>query len=115
MFLMVGGGVLAVIAVVVGVLYFMGGNGSNGGGFFERITGGVSSITGTQTPGEMAESPYFAFRRVEVDTTRATPEACLVFTRSLDHSGKTTMRTISVDPTTRVAARVVDDRSACRA
>ncbi|MBL6936936.1 MAG: alpha-2-macroglobulin family protein [Alphaproteobacteria bacterium] len=111
LFLMVGGGLLAVIAVVVGALYFMGGNGSSGGGFFERIAGGVSNITGTQTPSQMAEAPYFAFRRVEVDTTRTTPEACLVFTRSLDASGKTHYEDyLSIDPTTRVAVRVVDDR-----
>ena len=111
LFLMIGGGVLAVIAIIVGALYFTGGNGSSGGGFFERIAGGVSNITGTQTPAEMAAAPDFAFRRVEIDTTRAAPEACLVFTRSLDASGKTHYEDyFSIDPTTRVAARVVDDR-----
>ncbi len=109
---MVGGGLLAVIAVVVGVLYFTGSNGSSGGGFFGRIANGFGTVTGTtQTPGEMAESPDFAFRRLEVDTTKPQAEACLVFTRSLDGSGKTHYEDYySVDPTTRVASHVVDNR-----
>ncbi len=109
---MVGGGLLAVIAVVVGVLYFTGSNGSSGGGFFGRIANGFGTVTGTtQTPGEMAESPDFAFRRLEVDTTKPQTEACLVFTRSLDGSGKTHYEDYySVDPTTRVASHVVDNR-----
>jgi hypothetical protein len=76
LFMMVGGGVLAVIAVVVGVLYFAGGGPSgSGGGFFSRIQSGLSSVTGTQTPAQMAESPDFAFRRLEIDTTHAQAEA----------------------------------------
>ncbi|MEJ1969384.1 MAG: alpha-2-macroglobulin [Rhizomicrobium sp.] len=111
---MIGGGVLAVIAVVVGALYFAGGGGENGGlggGFFGRIAGGLSSITGSLTPSQMAAAPDFAFRRLEVDTSKAQAEACLVFTRSLDASGKTHYEDyFSIDPATRVAAHVVDDR-----
>jgi hypothetical protein len=109
---MIGGGILAVIAVVAGVLYLLGGRSSPlGGGFFSRIAGGFSSITGSMTPSQMAEAPYFAFRRLEVDTTKPQAEACLVFTRSLDASGKTHYEDyFSIDPATKVASHVVDDR-----
>ena len=112
LFLMVGGGVLAVIAVVVGALYFMGGgNATLGSGFLARLQGGLTSITGSMTPAQMAEAPDFAFRRLEVDTTKPQAEACLVFTRSLDASGKTHYEDyFSIAPQTRVAAHVVDDR-----
>ena len=86
---MIGGGVLAVIAVVTGALYFMGGGGNAGGGIFARLQNGLSSVTGTQTPAQMAEAANFAFRRLEVDTSKPQAEACLVFTRSLDASGRT--------------------------
>ncbi|HJW41428.1 MAG TPA: MG2 domain-containing protein, partial [Rhizomicrobium sp.] len=111
-FVMIGGGILAVIAVVAGVLYLLGGRSSPlGGGFFSRIAGGFSSITGSMTPSQMAEAPYFAFRRLEVDTTKPQAEACLVFTRSLDASGKTHYEDyFSIDPATKVASHVVDDR-----
>ncbi|HEY0302883.1 MAG TPA: MG2 domain-containing protein, partial [Rhizomicrobium sp.] len=104
---------LAVIAIVTGTLYFMGGsNAPGGGGLFSRIQSGLSSITGTvSTPSQMAEAPYFAFRRLEVDTSKPQAEACLVFTRSLDASGGTHYEDYySIDPKTRVAAHVVDDR-----
>src|SRR5215469_824266 len=110
---MIGGGVLAVIAVVVGTLYFLGGGkeGGLGGGFLARLNNGLSSITGSLTPAQQAEAPEFAFRRLEIDTTKPQAEACLVFTRSLDASGKTHYEDyFSIDPTTRVAARGVDDR-----
>jgi len=110
---MVGGGVLAVVAVVVGALYFTGGGGNAtlGGGFLARIQNGLSSITGSMTPAQMAEAPDFAFRRLEVDTTKPQAEACLVFTRSLDASGKTHYEDYySIDPATRVASHVVDNR-----
>ncbi len=111
-FVMIGGGVLAVIVVVTGVLYFLGGKGSPlGGGFFSRIANGLSSVTSSVTPGQMAEAPFFAFRRLEVDTTKPQAEACLVFTRSLDASGKTHYEDyFSIDPATKVASHVVDDR-----
>ena len=36
-----------------------------------------------------AIAPEFAFRRLEIDTSKPQAEACLVFTRTLDDSGKT--------------------------
>jgi len=113
LYLLIGGGVAAAIVIVVGALYFLGGGGNAplGGGFFARLENGLTSITGAMTPGQMAQSPYFAFRRVEVDTTKAQAEACLVFTRSLDASGKTHYEDyFSIDPTVKVASHVVDDR-----
>src|SRR6201746_2822770 len=107
---MVGAGVLAVIAVVVGALYFMGGSGAPGG-IFGRLQSGLSSVTGGMTPSQMAEAPDFAFRRLEVDTTKPQAEACLVFTRQLDASGKTHYEDyFSIDPMTRVASHVVGER-----
>ncbi len=50
-FVMIGGGILAVIAVVTGVLYFLGSkNTPLGGGFFSRIANGLSSVSGSMTP-----------------------------------------------------------------
>ena len=107
---MVGGGALAVIAVIVAVLYFVGGAPS-GGGLLARLQNGLTTITGTVTPAQMAEAPDFAFRRLEIDTSKPQAEACLVFTRSLDASGRTHYEDyFSIDPDTRVAAHVVDDR-----
>jgi alpha-2-macroglobulin len=108
---MIGGGILAVIAVVVGALYVMGGGGQPGQGFFARLENGLGQVSSSMTPKQMAQSPYFAFRRLEVDTTKRQAEACLVFTRSLDASGKTHYEDyISVDPATKVVNHVVDDR-----
>lgn len=107
-----GAAAVAVVLVVVGALYFLGG-GKEGSGFFERVSQGLSSITGTVAtkPGEEAEEADFAFRRLEIDTTKAKAEACLVFTQKLDVSGKTHYEDyLSVDPETRVALHAIDNR-----
>jgi hypothetical protein len=111
-FVTIGGGILAAILVVTGVLYLVGGkNAPLGSGFFARITGGLSSVTQSLTPSQMAQAPYFAFRRLEVDTTKPQAEACLVFTRDLDASGRTHYEDyFSIDPVTKVASHVVGDR-----
>jgi alpha-2-macroglobulin len=109
--LLIGGGIAAAIVIVVGALYLMGAGGT--GGLFSRIASSMSSGTGTttMTPGEMASSPYFAFRRLEVDTSKAQAEACLVFTRNLDASGRTHYEDyFTVDPQVKVASHVVDNR-----
>jgi uncharacterized protein YfaS (alpha-2-macroglobulin family) len=110
----IGGAVVFVLFAVVGVLYYMGGNNPNGasGGFFSRIAGGVSSVTGSQqTLEQMASSPEFAFRRLEVDTSKAQAEACLVFTRNLDQSGHTHYEDyMTIDPATKVVVRALDQR-----
>jgi uncharacterized protein YfaS (alpha-2-macroglobulin family) len=110
----IGGAAVFVLFAVVGVLYYMGGNSPNGasGGFFSRIAGGMSSVTGQQqTLAQMAASPEFAFRRLEVDTTKAQAEACLVFTRDLDQSGHTHYEDyLTIDPETKVVVRPLDQR-----
>jgi hypothetical protein len=59
----------------------------------------------------MAAAPEFAFHRLEIDTTKAQPEACLVFTRALDVSGKTHYEDyLAVDPATRIVVHPVDER-----
>jgi uncharacterized protein YfaS (alpha-2-macroglobulin family) len=112
--LAIGGAVVAVVLAVVVALYAMGGKHQDGtptGGFFDRLASGFNSVTSGMTPAEMAEAPEFAFRRLEVDTTKAQAEACLVFTRDLDASGKTHYEDyFSIDPDTKVASHVVGAR-----
>ncbi|MBI3676033.1 MAG: alpha-2-macroglobulin family protein [Proteobacteria bacterium] len=111
--LIAGGAVFAVLLVVGVVLYYLGGGETGGpsGGLFERLKRGLTSVTQTMTPAQMAEAPEFAFRRLEIDTTKAQPEACLVFTRNLDQSGKTHYEDyLSIDPETRVVVRAIDQR-----
>src|SRR6185312_1360215 len=80
------------------------GSGGSLGGF-------VSGLVNRQTPQQMAQAPEFAFRRVEIDTSKPRAEACLVFTRKLDASGKTRYEDyFTVNPKTQTAARVADDR-----
>ena len=111
------GGVVTAVIVLVGIgLYLIGGGGepgapSSGNGFFERLSRGVATLTHVATPAEMAEAPEFAFRRLEIDTTKPQAEACLVFTRDLDASGRTHYEDyLSIDPQTSVVVRVVDSR-----
>ncbi len=110
---LVGGAVAAVLVVVLGTLYYFGGKSgpSSGGGFFARLVNGASTITQTMSPAEMAAAPEFAFHRLEIDTSEAQPQACLVFTRNLDISGKTHYEDyLAVDPKTRVVVRPLDAR-----
>src|SRR4051812_9051086 len=91
-YLAIGGGVVAVVLAAVVGLYMLGGKHTDGtppSGFFDRIASGLSSVTAGMTPSQMAEAPEFAFRRLEIDTTKPQAEACLVFTRNLDASGRT--------------------------
>lgn len=63
----------------------------------------------TSTPEKPA--PYFAFRRLEVQTSGEEPEACLVFTRKLDNSGTTKYEDyLRFDPEVTFAIRVSQDR-----
>src|SRR6201996_9530638 len=110
--ILIGAALVGVFVLVLGTLYFMGGkHAGQGGGFFERIAGGMSAVTGQQTPEEMASYPEFAFHRLEIDTSQSQPQACLVFTRDLDISGHTHYEDyISIDPQTRIVARPLDAR-----
>jgi hypothetical protein len=91
----------------------MGSNNPNGGagGFFSRIAGGVTSITQPMSQAQMASAPAFAFHRLEIDTSKAQAQACLVFTRTLDQSGRTHYEDyLTVDPATRIVVRPMDAR-----
>ncbi|MDR3527324.1 MAG: hypothetical protein P4L57_08585, partial [Rhizomicrobium sp.] len=103
-----GGALLAVVLVVVGALYFLGGKHA-GEGVFARLSGGMGELTSSVKSAEAGGE--FAFRRVDIDTSKPQAEACLVFTRGLDATGRTHYQDyIAVDPETRVAMRVVSDR-----
>src|SRR6185312_16073626 len=115
--LVVGGAVVAIVVAALAGLYVLGGRGPNGqpnGSLLARLENGLSTITSSLSPPKTAtagEGETFAFRRLEVDTTKPQAEACLVFTRDLDASGKTHyLDYVSIDPETRVAAHVVDTR-----
>ena len=110
---LIGAGVVAAFVLILGGLYYLGGRNGHGGnaGFFERVAKGVSTVTSSMTPQEMASSPEFSFHRLDIDTTHAQPEACLVFTRILDVSGKTHYEDyLAIDPATRIVVRPIDQR-----
>jgi uncharacterized protein YfaS (alpha-2-macroglobulin family) len=74
---------------------------------------GPGDTAGTRGPVTVGEqpSPYFAFRRVEVETNGEQPEGCVVFTRRLDASGKTKYEDyLGLDPETSIAVRATEDR-----
>ncbi|MEQ1754829.1 MAG: alpha-2-macroglobulin [Micropepsaceae bacterium] len=83
--------------------------------------GGQGATPGSQMPGDGGATPvtstpekpapYFAFRRLEVQTSGDEPEACLVFTRKLDNSGNTKYEDyLKFDPEVTFALRVSQDR-----
>ncbi len=108
---LIGAGIVGALVLIIGTLYYMGGNpNAPSNGFFGRIANGVSAVTG-QSTAEMASAPEFAFHRLEIDTSKAQPEACLVFTRDLDVSGHTHYEDyLTVDPSTRIVVRPLDAR-----
>jgi alpha-2-macroglobulin len=113
--LVIGGSVVGVVLAALVGLWVLGGKGPNGqppaGGILARLENGVAQITGSFTPTKLAQGGDFVFRRVEVDTTKAQAEACMVFTRDLDASGKTHYEDyLAIDPETKVAVHVVDTR-----
>ncbi len=108
---LIGAGIAGALVLVLGTLYFMGArHGKSDVGILGQIANGVSAVTG-QSPQEMAQYPEFAFHRLEIDTTKAQPEACLVFTRDLDVSGRTHYEDyVSIDPQTRIVVHALDQR-----
>jgi hypothetical protein len=111
--ILIGGGALVtVVLAVVVTLYVLGGERAPGtGSLLSRIAGGIDYISSSVAPQTAEAEGPFAFRRVDVDTTKSEPEACLVFTRVLDSSGRTHYQDyLSIDPATRVAMHVVDQR-----
>ncbi|MDE1986818.1 MAG: alpha-2-macroglobulin family protein [Alphaproteobacteria bacterium] len=110
--LLIGGGVLAaVVLAVVVTLYLLGGRGTTSKGFFDRLAGGLSTVTSGFAPATAQAGATFAFQRLDIDTTKPQAEACLVFTQDLDVSGHTHyVDYFSIDPATRVALHVVGPR-----
>jgi uncharacterized protein YfaS (alpha-2-macroglobulin family) len=108
--LIAGGAIAAVLVMALAGVWLMGGRGKpSDASIFARLQSGFSAVTGTPAADEQAGD--FAFRRLEVDVSKPQAEACLVFTRALDASGKTHYEDyISLDPAVRIAARVVDTR-----
>ena len=69
----------------------------------------AGSTTGPVTAAPELKAPYFAFRRLEVQTSGDAPEACLVFTRKLDTEAKY-QDYLKFDPEVTFALRVTQDR-----
>ena len=107
-----GGAAVAVILAVVVTLYVLGGRGTgSGGGFFDRLTSGLSTVTSSLAPTKAEAVGEFAFHRVDIDTSQPQAAACLVFTRDLDVSGRTHyVDYFDIDPATRVAVHIVGSR-----
>ncbi|MGC9952974.1 MAG: alpha-2-macroglobulin [Rhizomicrobium sp.] len=110
--ILIGGGAgVAVILAAVVTLYVLGGRGTSGGGFFDRLANGISTVTSGVVPTTAEAGAEFAFHRVDIDTSQPQAVACLVFTQNLDASGRTHYEDyFSIDPQTRVAVHVVDQR-----
>lgn len=107
---------LAVAAVVLaaGVLgYFVFSQTDLPGGGPAATTGGGSSPaqqTAAPAPADDAV-PFFAFRRLEIDTSRDAAEACLFFSRALDGESKVRYEDyVKLDPEVAVSLRVVENR-----
>ena len=112
--LVIAGSVVGVVLAALVGLYVLGSRSPNApkdAGIFARLANGVTAITTGFTPAPAEQEWAFAFRRLEIDTTKPQAEACMVFTRDLDASGKTRYEDyFSIDPETRVAAHVVGQR-----
>ena len=110
--LIAGGAAAAVLAMVLTAVWLLGARGGDPqAGMFARLQNGLSNVTSGIAPSQPDVPRDFAFRRLEIDVSKAQPEACLVFTRALDASGKTQYQDyLTLDPVARVATRVVDSR-----
>lgn len=110
--LIIGSGFGALIMVALVAIYLIGKPGqSPSAGVLDRLQNGLAAVTGGAVAPGAAENGPFAFRRLEVDVSKPQAEACLVFTRNLDASGRTHYEDyLTIDPAVRVAARVVDAR-----
>ncbi|HEY4078409.1 MAG TPA: alpha-2-macroglobulin [Rhizomicrobium sp.] len=108
--LIVGGAIAMVLAAALVAVYLLGGRAGQNTGVIARLQSGLSAVTGS-APSSAAQTGDFAFRRLEIDVSKPQAEACLVFTRALDASGRTHYEDyLAIDPTVRIAARVVDAR-----
>jgi uncharacterized protein YfaS (alpha-2-macroglobulin family) len=109
----VAGGALAVVLVAaLAGLYIVGGKTNHtGAGILERIENGIASITSGMSVPAVVGTQEFAFQRLDIDTTKPQAEACLMFSRDLDVSGRTHYEDyFTIEPKTKVAVHVVDQR-----
>ncbi|MFT3811695.1 MAG: alpha-2-macroglobulin [Micropepsaceae bacterium] len=130
------GFVLAVLAALAGG-YFIGGKYGMGGGTSgqQQASATPAPAAGSETPTAAdpaaptpaagtpvepakAREPYvapvavdFAFRRLEIDTSKDQPEACLVFTKELKTDGSVRYEDyLAFDPAAQIAVRATADR-----
>lgn len=110
--LMAGGAAAAVLVMVLVAVWLLGGRGADqDAGMLARLQNGLSAVTSTMTSSQPDVARDFAFRRLDIDVSKAQPEACMIFTRPLDASGKTRYEDyLTLDPAVRIATRVVDAR-----
>src|SRR5688572_12109774 len=110
--LIAGGAIAAVLAMAFVAVWLLGGRGAGpDAGMLARLQSGISAVTSGATPPAPERARDFAFRRLDIDVSKAQAEACMVFTRQLDASGRTHYEDyLTIDPTVRVATRVVDTR-----
>ncbi|MBV9550220.1 MAG: alpha-2-macroglobulin family protein [Alphaproteobacteria bacterium] len=108
--LLIAGGALALLLVITaGATIWLHSRTPSGSGFLAQLTRRVQVITGAPASGPVTAE--FAFRRLEIDTSKPQAEACLVFTHPLDAGGGTHYEDyVSLNPATKVAARVVGER-----
>ena len=101
--LIVGGAIAVVLTAALVAVYLLGGRAGQNAGVIARLQSGLSAVTGNAPP-SVAETGDFAFRRLEIDVSKPQAEACLVFTRTLDASGRTHYEDyLSIDPAIRIA------------
>src|SRR5436190_1015697 len=85
--------VVALTAAIFLAVRYVGQQGPNVSGETSSTTttatGETGGTTGPITATPEPPAPFLAFRRLEVQTSGDAPEACLVFTRKLDATGKT--------------------------
>ena len=109
--LLTAGGALALLLLIAaGSAIWLHSRTATGTGLLAQLTRGMQSVTGSPTATSPAAAE-FAFRRLEIDTSKPQAEACLAFTHPLDGSGKTHYEDyVGLQPQTKVAARVVGMR-----
>ena len=84
-------------------------SGADGASSGTSSIGDTTAVPVTSSPEKPA--PFFAFRRLEIQTSGEEPEACLVFTRKLDNSGNVKYEDyLKFDPEVTFALRVSQDR-----
>ncbi len=106
-----GGALVAVVLAVVVTLYVLGGRHTQREGLIARLTGGIDYLSSAVCPSKAEAVAEFAFHRLDVDTTKNEPQACLVFTRPLDATGRIQYKDyVAIDPATRIAVHVVGER-----